>query len=263
MPRIQSPSSINTYNQCPRKYYYSYIEKLETKPSIYLIRGNIMHSVLEDFFKVDPKNLSKDHYDFELKTIAHELLRKFWNEKKGELDSLELGNAKLEFYLRESRKMLDNWLNLFSNKLKKEGGVEGFDRLTPETEVYFESTKHMVRGYVDAIHIIDGKINIVDYKTSKSDELRDEYKLQLEIYALMYHEKYGKMPNKVGVDFVRHGEKFIDVNQALLDLAKTETALIQKNTQTNEKDYYKLNPSRLCNWCDFYSLCFTNDKLYK
>ncbi|MBW2985642.1 PD-(D/E)XK nuclease family protein [Candidatus Woesearchaeota archaeon] len=263
MTRIQSPSSINTYNQCPRKYYYHYIEKLETKPSIHLIRGNIMHSVLEDFFKVDSKNLSKDHYDFELRTIAHELLRKWWNEKKGKLDSLELGNAKLEFYLRESRNMLDNWLNLFLDKLKKEGGLVGFKKLTPETEVYFESTEHMVRGYVDAIHIIDGKINIIDYKTSKSDELRDEYKLQLAIYALMYHEKHGKMPHKVGVDFLRHGEKFIDVNQALLDLAKKETALIQENTKSIEKEDYKLNPSRLCNWCDFYGLCFNNDKVYK
>ena len=256
MPRIQSPSSINTYKQCPRKYYYNYIEELETKPSIYLIRGNIMHSVLENFFKVDPKNLSENHYDFELKTIAHELLNKLWNEKKEELEKLELGNAKLEFYLRESRNMLDNWLNLFINKLKKEGGVDGFIKLTPETEVYFESKDHMVRGYVDAIHVIDGKINIIDYKTSKSDELRDEYKLQLAIYALMYHEKHGKMPHRAGVDFLRHGEKFIDVDQELLDLAKTETELIQKNTQGDKKEDYKLKPSRLCNWCDFYSSCF-------
>jgi ATP-dependent helicase/DNAse subunit B len=50
--RVQSPSSINTYNQCPRKYYYQYILKLPTRPSIHLVRGNIAHSVLEDFFSI-------------------------------------------------------------------------------------------------------------------------------------------------------------------------------------------------------------------
>ena len=64
------------------------------------------------------------------------------------------------------------------------------------------------------------------------------------------------MPHRAGVDFLRHGEKFITVDQGLLDLAKTETKLIQTNTKSNEKDDYKLNPSRLCNWCDFYNLCF-------
>ena len=36
------------------------------------------------FFKVNSKNLSEKHYDFELKTIAHELFNKWWNEKKEE-----------------------------------------------------------------------------------------------------------------------------------------------------------------------------------
>ena len=45
--RVQSPSSIITYRQCPRKYYYHYIENLPTKPSIHTIRGKIVHSVLQ------------------------------------------------------------------------------------------------------------------------------------------------------------------------------------------------------------------------
>ena len=50
---LYSPSSILTYKQCPRKFYYQYVEKLPTKKSFALVRGSIVHSVIEDFFKID------------------------------------------------------------------------------------------------------------------------------------------------------------------------------------------------------------------
>ena len=55
--KVQSPSSIKTYKQCPRKYYYSYILGLEQPPNVHTVRGNIAHSVLEHFF--DPLAILK------------------------------------------------------------------------------------------------------------------------------------------------------------------------------------------------------------
>ena len=55
MKRVQSPSSINTYFQCPRKYYYIYNMKLKTSPSIHLVRGLVAHKVLENFFTIQPE----------------------------------------------------------------------------------------------------------------------------------------------------------------------------------------------------------------
>ena len=51
--RVESPSSINTFKHCHRKYYYQYIEKLPTLPNIHQIRGNIAHSTLENFYDID------------------------------------------------------------------------------------------------------------------------------------------------------------------------------------------------------------------
>ncbi|MFH0714507.1 MAG: PD-(D/E)XK nuclease family protein, partial [Candidatus Diapherotrites archaeon] len=45
-----SPSAIATFSQCPRKFYYVYVERLPTKPTPHLVRGRILHKVLEDFF---------------------------------------------------------------------------------------------------------------------------------------------------------------------------------------------------------------------
>ena len=259
MVRIESASSINTYKQCPRKYYYRYIEELETSANIYSIRGNVMHSTLEEFFNLDTKILSNINYEFELTIISHEIFKKEWTKKAKDLNELKLAPARLAFFKKESQDMLNIWLRNFFKKL--EGEVkdktfrEAFEILRPETEVYLESEKYQVRGYVDALHKIEGKIILMDYKTSTRDQMTDEYRLQLAIYSLLYYDKFGKIPDRVGLDLLRHGERIIDVDDELIELAKRETLAMKDRTISKEKEDYPIQKSRLCPWCDFKNIC--------
>ncbi|MBC8444464.1 PD-(D/E)XK nuclease family protein [Candidatus Woesearchaeota archaeon] len=254
--RIQSPSSINTYRQCPRKYYYSYIEKIKTLPNIHLLRGSALHKVLEDFFNIDVSNVSKENYEFELGIIAHESFKREWETKRDELSKLGLQDAQLAFYYKESKDMLDNWLKRFFDKLKKEEEfVSGFERIKPLTEVYFKSEEHGLQGFIDAIEDVEGKISLIDYKTSKRDHMSEDYRLQLAIYALMYYEKYDKLVAKVGIDFLRHGERYLDVDEELLEFARQEAKMIHENTVSDDKSDYPIKESPLCGWCDFENMC--------
>ena len=199
--RVQSPSSINLYKQCPRRYFYQYILKLPTKPSIHLIRGNVVHSVLEKFFEIDIKSFGED-YRFGLRSFMTACLVKLWNEKKDSIVKLGLTGQQLEFYLIESQKMLNDFVEYFSKKLDKKvketGDIEkSFKALSPVVEEEIVNLELGVKGFIDAIHEEEGEIKIVDYKTSKKDELTDAYRLQLAIYALLYKLKYGKAPAKV------------------------------------------------------------------
>ena len=65
--RIQSASSINTFKQCPRKYFYSYVLELPTAPNIYQVRGNIAHSALEHFFTINTNHIDEKNYEKQLK----------------------------------------------------------------------------------------------------------------------------------------------------------------------------------------------------
>jgi len=260
--RIQSPSSINTFFQCPRKYYYHYIEELETSPSIYLIRGKIAHSVLEDFFKIDIKNISTN-YDFEFKIILHELLSKHWTASEKDLQKLGFRDEEIRFYLDETKQMIQFWLLDFLKKLKMEmqtrNLVDAFCRLTPKTEVHFCSENLGVQGYIDAIHEIDDKVKIIDYKTSSRNYMSEEYQLQLAIYAMLYHEKHGKLPHQVGIHFLRYDEKCIDVDMDLLDLARSKVGEVHGKTKSIDKKDYQRKKSGLCKWrtgqCDYYDEC--------
>jgi len=54
---------------------------------------------------------------------------------------------------------------------------------------------------------------IIDYKTSKKNELNLDCLVQLAIYALLYREYFGRLPDKVGIHFLRYGERIIRVTQ--------------------------------------------------
>jgi ATP-dependent helicase/DNAse subunit B len=267
--RTLSPSSINLYKQCPRKFFYQYILRLPTKPSIHLIRGSIVHEVLEKFFSLNPDDISKEDYKFFFKSYLTANLFKLWKNNQKKLAALKMTNYQLEQYLVDSQNMLTNFVDMFSSKLKKRITMTGsfdqaFKELTPIVEEKLVNEELGVMGYVDAIHNIDDKVIIIDYKTSSKDHLSPEYKLQLAIYALMYKRKYGLMPNKVGINFLKFGEQFLDVDQKMLDDAKQEIEFVHEQIKSREIRDYPKHESGLCKWstgqCDFYEVCM-KDKI--
>jgi len=202
----------------------------------------LVHSALEDFFKLGIDSIHEEHYEMELNIILQSLFKTKWDEAKTELNELGFNEKQQNFYFQESVNMINNWFARFISKVnrraKRTNLEEAFNTYKPKTEEYYESKEHMVRGYIDAIEDVEETTTLIDYKTSKRDHMSEEYKLQLAIYALMYEDKHGTKPASVGIDFLRHGIRYLEVNQALVDLAKKECKEIQEKTQTeNIEDY--------------------------
>ena len=272
--RVQSPSSINTYNQCPRKYYYQYILKLPTKASIHTLRGNIAHSALQDFFEFDTA-LTRLEWETVLQKHLLELLKKHWTKKEAELKELVPG-PELHFYFQETQIMLMNWVQKFEKKLDSEqkrghSFAEAFKRLTPKTEQEYQSFEKSVRGFLDTIEEVDGYVRIMDYKTSKSSRISPEYRLQLAIYALLYHDKHKKLPDEVGIYFLKDPttlhEQTIRVDEDLIRDAASMVEQIHSLTQSESIKDYPKKPGPLCKWssgqCDFYEKCYNKDGTLK
>lgn len=270
--RLQSPSSINTYKQCPRKYFYQYIQKLPTRPSIHLIRGSITHTILEKFWEADATHISKKSFMEDLTYLVKGLFIACWNKERQKLDELRLSKEELEFYKEETIVMLANWLNHMTGRMQEEitrhpdkDFAEIWQRVCPqEIESEFQNDELMVRGFVDYIEKSGDKIKIMDFKTSKQAKLTPEYKLQLAIYALLYEKTHKRRPDQVGLWFLKHGELVIDVDDALLELARFEITQTHLGTRSNAISDYPKNVGPLCKWssghCDFYETCFSQKK---
>ncbi|MBI4146312.1 PD-(D/E)XK nuclease family protein [Candidatus Woesearchaeota archaeon] len=259
--RVQSPSSIKTYKQCPRKYYYQYIIKLATTANIHTVRGNITHSVLEHFFDIDTSVITLENAEAHLKLIVQHLLLKEWQNAKQELDKLGLTKDQLIHYFEDTLIMLFNWVELFLSKISRKQGsfAERFKKLTPMRELLFVSENYHAKGIIDAIETAeDGSVRIMDYKTSSSQDLNDHI-LQLAIYSLLYYDKHGQLPKQVGIYFLKGKESIMDVDEKLLELAKKEIAHVHEHTKSEDINHYQKQPSGLCKFstgqCDFYDTC--------
>lgn len=258
--RVQSPSSIKTYKQCPRKYYYTYIEKLPLPPNIHQVRGNITHSVLEHFFDIDTTQMDLGDYKHKMKLAIQEGLVREWQNYKEQL--IEVGVTKEEelHYFEDTLFMLFNWAEQFFERIEKEEGsiTQRFRKLTPIREQEYRSEKLMIRGFIDAIEDRSGSITLMDYKTNKTFNI-DDHMLQLAIYSLLYMEKHGSMPSKVGIYFLKDKEQLIDVDKKLVEMAKKEVRAIHLLTKTDHIDDYPRRISPLCKWstgqCEHYDVC--------
>ncbi|HIH12016.1 TPA: PD-(D/E)XK nuclease family protein [Candidatus Woesearchaeota archaeon] len=264
--RVESPSSINTFNQCKRKYYYQYIEKLPTTPSIHQVRGNIAHSTLENFYNVDISSFTAENYILKFKESIQKLFVHYWQTYQPELKKLNLNRDQEQFYFEETMLMVMNWVTHIVEDISKMMAAknislqEAFMLLTPVREMEYSSPEYSVRGFIDAIHHVGDDVHIIDYKTNAAFEVKNEIRLQLAIYSLLYFEKHQKMPSKVGIFFLRHKLKMLSVDEELLSLAKAEIGKIHTHTvQSEQMDHYPRHVNPLCKWstgkCDFYDTC--------
>jgi CRISPR/Cas system-associated exonuclease Cas4 (RecB family) len=266
MVRIESPSSVNTYFQCPRKYYYSYKLKLPRTDSIATITGKSVHDALEKFFVLGSLGMTQENYVSE---FQHRLMSQFndiWAKAIPSLLKLNINKDTITKHYNDTMGMLRNFaghvINQINAEMKKGKTFQkAFSHVKPQTEIHLTSDTHMVQGYVDALHEKDDFIKVVDYKTSKRDHMSEDYRRQLAIYALLYHENFNKLPNKVGLYFLRQGtERDLDVDFGLVEEAKEALKKVHESTNSELIEDYPKEKSPLCKWstgqCDFYESCF-------
>lgn len=235
---VLSPTSINTYLRCPRKYYLKYIEGLKEKSSIHLIRGKVVHESLARFHQTCRERLGTFE---EMKIRLLSFFNQAWLEQEAELWSLNLPEEVIDEFYHESAEMLIGWLERNLQTL-----MNGQPR--PETEVKLLSQRHRVMGIIDAIHKQNGKVSITDYKTGKKDDLTQEIKIQMAIYALLYKENYGTLPDSISIDFLKHQRtNSFKVTDEFTNYAiKICKEIHEKTSSTNEEDY----PCTCGGWCE-------------
>jgi len=266
---MQSPSSMNTYFQCPRKYYFVYKLKLKTSPSIHLVRGSVAHLALEKLYDVLPEVIA-DNYKENLKTVATELLRKYWKEAKVDFDKLDMPEQQINMYFDETKQMLINHIEIINEKIETYmvDGMsfsEAFKKITPIREKEYLDWDYYVKGFIDVVENVNGKIRLMDYKTSKNAKMSDQYKLQLATYAMLYELEHHVKPHEVGIYFLKFpgakGEMVLPVDEELIKHAKFKVEQIHMSTVTDNIGDFPQNRTPLCKWssgqCDFYDYCYS------
>ena len=233
-----SASSIGTYEKCPKKYHYQYIEKpkVDRPEWIHLEFGSCAHRALELFHLDLLKNVREPS---EYSAVMRESFKKALSEFNVELLRPELP------YLRE---IIQDYLDL----IKKEGLPPA---ISAEMGFEFLIEGFKVRGYIDRVDKLGPEeYEVVDYKTTKSPRYLTDF--QLRLYALAVRERYpdAKLIHGSYV-LLKHKSKSKRWTFSEQDLLDTFNHVVRVGTDIDVEETWEKKPTMLCNWCDFKSIC--------
>ena len=246
-----SPSRASDFMGCPLMYRFRTIDKLPEEPSVDAARGTLVHKVLEDLFDLPATERTPER--------AAAMLTPTWDvllETEPELGEMFGGEGP----------DLATWMTSCHTVLERYFDLEDPRRLEPEArELYVEAlleSKLLLRGFVDRVDVAaDGRIRVVDYKTSKSPSVEFEARalFQMKFYALVLWRLRGVVPAVLQLVYLGNGEilRYEPDEDDLLATERKVEALWRAIRLAQETGDWRPSPSRRCDWCSFHQYCPT------
>ncbi len=175
----------------------------------------------------------------DLKRTVLTLFKDEWLNQNTSLLQLKLHDDEIEFYYRDSEKMMINFLYAFIKD-------NGFERPQPIIEKTLFSQRHHLLARIDKIENARSPPLVIDFKTSKSIELTETYKRQIGIGALLYEEVFKTKPT-VGIHFLKFtdGLKKYRVSDTYLSELRRLVKEIHAKTESENMNEYPC----VCGWC--------------
>lgn len=249
-----SPTSINTYLNCPRQFLYEYILDLSSKAQNInnLLFGSAIHNALEYMCKN-----AKEKGEYPKK---EEYIKIFENKLKiMPLDSME----QKEILLKRGKDALDRY---YSNLIS----ANPLDIFDIEYKINYEEDNYKFNGIIDRIDKNkDGSCSIYDYKTGsakKESEISPDgdyqnYYNQIALYKYFFEKATNNKVSKTGFIFVEESK-----SNLYLNLSDEECkAVVQKfkSAIDNIRSYnFEANKSeKSCKYCQYKDFCKVKDTL--
>lgn len=244
-PSGLSPSSLDTYLQCPLRFKFSKIDKIKEKSTEAQIVGTYAHEILEHLFMFKP--------EFREIEQAKALARSFWTIHWKE-DALKvLGNESLlHGFQWKVWWAIEEYYKLEDPRTFEPSGLEtkldGFISDVP------------FRGIID--QTVDEGTNVVirDYKTGKIPAAKyqaGKFK-QLVIYKLLHEQNFGKPVDRVELIYLKTPGKIIAHTPSQDDVTEMEATAsrVWDEIQVScEIGKFEPKKSVLCKWCSYMNIC--------
>lgn len=216
-PTMLNVTSIVTFAQCPKKFYWSYVRPLPRKSSAAARIGTIVHSWIEQ-------------------------------EGKGQISLVD--PAEFE----ERLPAPDDDIVATLKKSFENSRFYGRAPVMAERAVALVVGDHIVQGRMDAVFDRDdGGWEIVDWKSGRTPEEEGAERWQLDLYALAAQEIWGKAAEDLTVTFVYlrdEAERSYPGRPAVEIRTELQDALTAIAGGT-----FEAAPGSQCRWCDFKRDC--------
>ena len=243
-PHRLSPSGAATFEQCPRRWRFRYVDRLPDPPGVEALIGTFAHRVLEHLMQQHPSRRTKDD--------ARRIARASWPEMSGSDDyrDLELSDEQARAFRWQAWK-----------------AIEGLWHLEDPTGVDVQATEQQVsvtldgvpfRGVVDRVESEPDGLVISDYKSGRAPTARyaPGRLQQVLLYAAAVAAETGEQPVRaqllyLGQRIVATAVTPVELGGAVEQLKSTWGAI----ADACQTDDFSARPGPLCGYCAYAERC--------
>jgi putative RecB family exonuclease len=261
---IYSYSRVNTYFTCPAQFEFRYIHKTPspTPDGVELFLGSRFHECMEYLYQQIPQRVPTvnellDYFKNHWNVKWQEALKKQKDRGFSTPIRIVQESQTIEDYYEKGQLYLENYYHKYQPF--DQNRTEGI-----ELKVLFDldsDKQYKMQGFIDRLgRDNDGTLWIHDYKTS-SRKLSDEdakFEDQLALYqiGLAQNPKYGSQVKvKLAWHFVAFEKDLVISERNAKEIEWLKKKYVLKIQEIEKAKIFPPKPSRLCEWCEYLSLC--------
>jgi putative RecB family exonuclease len=246
LPVSLSPSKVSSFTDCALAFRFSAIDRLPEPPSVAATRGTLVHAALERLFCLDAPQRTLP--------VALECLEAAAAELRAHPDfsGLELDEEAEATFLAEARVLVERYFRLEDPTAVTPIGIE--------LKLEIELGGVRLRGIIDRLELdADGELVVTDYKTGRAPGERQEQQrlAGVAFYSLLCERLFGRRPAKVQLLYLADPVAIIatPTDRSTRGVERKLAAVWTAVERACEREDFRPNPSRLCDWCGFKAYC--------
>jgi len=245
LPKSLSPSSIDLYQQCPRRFYFEKVVGEYSPSGPEALLGTFVHAILEELMGNPPEKRTLD--------VARECARRVWpkTENHGDFKRLTLDAESIRVFKWDAWRSIETYFTM-----EDLGKVEV---VATERRVKAEVAGIPMSGIVDRLDLEGDDLIVADYKNGKVPvpKYRGSKWRQLNYYANLIEVTEHQRPLEGRLIFTAHGQilttKFTDES---MEEARTVLTDTWNGMHADfDLDEWEPKPQPLCGWCDGIGQC--------
>ncbi|HEX5947452.1 MAG TPA: PD-(D/E)XK nuclease family protein [Acidimicrobiales bacterium] len=246
VPRTLSPSKVSSFTDCALAFRFSAIDRLPEPPTPAATKGTLVHAALERLHLLPAAERTPEAGLACLDEAAAEL------RSDPDYLGLDLSTEQAATFHAEAADLVRNYFQLEDPTAIQAIGLE----LKVEAEI----DGIRLRGIIDRLELdADGELIVTDYKTGSAPSTQHERKRLsgVHIYSLLCEQLLGRRPRSVQLLYLKAPLAITTVptDRSTRGTRRTLGAVWQAVERACEREDFRPQRSRLCDWCAFQAYC--------
>ena len=246
LPTSLSPSKVASFRDCALAFRFSAIDRIPEPPTLATAKGTLVHRALELLLGLDAPERTLDTARDLLPQAVVDVL------DGEEYAPLALAAEERAALVEQSSGLVERYFVLEDPRTVQHEGLE----LMLEAEV----GGVRLRGIIDRLERdANGRLVVTDYKTGRvPGERFEQGKLGgVHFYAYLCEQVLGERPATIQLYYLAEPVAIVaePSDQSIRGLERRVGAIWTAVERACERDDFRPNPGKLCQWCTFQQWC--------